>query len=494
MITDYKEKVIVKIGIYLRKSRADDGVQDLQKHKDYLINICNRNKWLFELYEEIDSSQDIHRKELQRLRKDIELGKIDAVMVNAVDRLSRRARHFLEIIEDYFQAQGMTILFEREVEHNLLDSTTITMLQIKATLSQAEYSFIIARLKEGRKSSANEGIWSGKLVYGYTLDKENRKIIPIKHEINIVRKICNMILEGYTYGGICTELNRLGYRTRKGNNFEVYNIKSIIHSPFIRGHVIVSWGDGHKTVVKNNHESAITDSMYEKMRDILDKRSKQYSYKAVAPKHFLQGILHCSKCGLVMVVQANKESTYVKGVRLYGGYRYYIRKCRSKDCINYGCNVSEVEDIIIRVLKEYSNQVVEKIKALKETNRDDIKKGFLDKVKEIERAISKLDNKEESLLDLLLDDEIDFSKEKYNKSIEKIKLQKAELQAELNSFVFLDIEQETEHAENIIDLIKQYELLEDNDKRRLIQLAFEKIDYARFKKENAPKLDFYPNE
>jgi site-specific DNA recombinase len=165
-----KKGAIVKVGVYLRKSRAEDGTQDLKKHKDYLIEVCDRNNWLYELYEEIDSSQDLDRAELQRLRNDIGLGKIDAVMVHAVDRLSRRSRHFLEIIEDYFIAQGMTTLFVKDTENNLLDPTTITMLQLQATLSQAEYSFIISRLREGRKASAKEGIWSGKMVYGYTFD------------------------------------------------------------------------------------------------------------------------------------------------------------------------------------------------------------------------------------------------------------------------------------------------------------------------------------
>lgn len=494
MINDKKEKVIVKVGIYLRKSRADDGVQDLQKHKDYLIDICTRRKWLYELYEEIDSSQDIHRVELQRLRNDISLGKIDAVMVNGVDRLSRRARHFLEIIEDYFQSQNMTSLFEREVEHNLLDATTITMLQIKATLSQAEYSFIVKRLNEGRRSSANKGVWSGKLVYGYTFDNEKRKVIIVENEISVVRKICDMTLEGYTYGSICTELNRLGYRTRKGNEFEVHNIKSIIHSPFIRGHVIINWNDGDETIVRDNHENVITDSMYEKMKEILDKRSSQYNNKAVAPKHFLQGVLRCSSCGLVMVVQANKKSTYDEGMRIYGDYFYYVRKCRTKYCENYGCVVIEIEDTIIKTLKKRSSQVIEEIKELRKVNKNEIKKGFSDKIQEIERAIIKLDSKEESLLDLLLDDDIDFTKEKFNKSIEKIKLQKSELQKELDSHVFVDVEQEIEYAENIINLIDQYESLDGKDKRRLMQLIFGKINYTRNKKEDKPVLNFYSNK
>ncbi|WP_446715588.1 hypothetical protein [Bacillus sp. OTU530] len=60
--------------MYLRKSRAEDGIQDLKKHKEYLIGIAVKQGWQYELYEEIDSSQDLLRCELQRLRKNLVKG------------------------------------------------------------------------------------------------------------------------------------------------------------------------------------------------------------------------------------------------------------------------------------------------------------------------------------------------------------------------------------------------------------------------------------
>ena len=482
----------MKVGIYLRKSRAEDGIQDLKKHKDHLVKICNEKGWLYELYEEIDSSQDINREELQRLKNDIALGIIDAVMVHAVDRLSRRSRHFLEIVEDYFLAQGMSTLYERDVEHNLLDTTTITLLQIKATLSQAEYSFIVARLNEGRKTSANKGIWSGKLVFGYMYDKDNKKILPDPNEFPIVRKIADMLLEGYTYGAICTDLNRLNYRTRKGNEFEVHNIKSIIHSPFIRGHVLVNWKN-EQTIVKNSHEAVISDAEYEKIRQLLDRRTEQYTRLSVAPKHFLQGLIRCSNCGLSFVLQANKvpDNKYPEGTRTYEGYRYYIKKCRGKNCVNYGSNIADVEDIIKEVLKDHVSTIMDEIETLKVTNKDELKKSHTFRKKELEKAISKLDSKEESLLDLLLDGTI--KKELYNKRINSLKEEKARLLNEFNALPVMDLEQEEKHAEHIIDLIKRYEDLDGQDKRRLIQMAFSRITYSRFSKKESPTLDFYAN-
>lgn len=487
-----KGKVIVKVGIYLRKSRAEDGVQDLKKHKDYLVSICNRNEWLYELYEEIDSSQDIFRSELQRLRQDIALGKIDAVMVNAVDRLSRRARHFLEIVEDYFIKEGMTTLFVKDTEHNLLDSSTITMLQLQATLSQAEYSFIVARLAEGKREAFKNGIWSGKMVYGYKFDKEKQKIVPDEEEFKVSRKICDMMLEGYTYGGAAKEINKLGYRTRMGNEFDVHNIKSIVHSPCTRGHIIVNWMD-EEISKYNNHKAVMTDSEYNQILKIIERRNAQYPNLAVAPKHFLQGLLKCFNCGLNISVSANKKSKYINGVRTYGEYEYYVRTCRQKRCNvkNYGCRDTDVEAFIREILKNYSIKAKEKMEFLKDINQEEIKKGQFKKTEELKRAIKKHENKEESLLDLLLEGTI--TKEVYNKRIELIKNEKATLIAELNSLPTVDVEQESKFASNTFDLIKAYDDLDNEGKRRLLQLIFSKIVYKRTSKTEPPELEVHFN-
>lgn len=277
IIRDSSGRPIVRVAIYLRKSRAEDGVQDLAKHKEYLISICEKNGWTYELYEEIESSQDLQRAELQRMRQDIALGKIDAVMLHAVDRLSRKTRHFLEIIEDYFVEQRMTKLYVRDVEHDLTNPTTITMLQMQATMSQAEYSFIVKRLNEGRKSSVKKGILTGKVIYGYYFDKEDKLVKPHPEESKVVTMIKDMILEGKPYLAVCDRLNTLGYRTRAGNVWEIYNIRSILHSSITRGHVIQEWtdekGNPELIEVRNSHPALITDAEYVKIKEITQNRA-----------------------------------------------------------------------------------------------------------------------------------------------------------------------------------------------------------------------------
>jgi site-specific DNA recombinase len=487
---------IVKIGIYLRKSRAEDGTQDLVKHKNYLIEVANRNNWSYELYEEIDSSQALDRAELQRLRHDVSSGRIDSVMVHAVDRLSRKSRHFLEIIEDYFLDQNMNSLYVKDTEHDLTDTTTITMLQLQATLSQAEYSFIVARLNEGRKQSVKEGIVTGKVVYGYYFDKASRKILLQPDESPVVRKIADLLLEGETYKGICDKLNMLGHRTRKGNLWDIHNIKSIAHSPIIRGHVIQQWKD--ETIeVKDSHESIITDVEYEKMKQILDNRAENYKSLSTAPKHYLQGLLKCPNCERVMTIAGSKPSTYVNGKREYTGeYVYYIRTCRpyikgKERCGNQGCQATLVEERISKLIHIHKQTLDDSMQKLLEMNKVDIKQSKKETVQDIKRYITTLENKEAGLLDLLLDQTI--SKEIYNNKINEIKSEKASLRIQLNEaekqYSALNIEQEIKHQQSIRDTLDDWESLPNAKKRSTLQILFRDILYSRFDKDQSPRLD-----
>lgn len=480
------EGVIVKVGLYLRKSRSTDGTTaDLKKHKDYLVDVCTRNGWLFELYEEIDSSQELNRPELQRLRRDIELSKVDAVMVHAVDRLSRKTRHFLEIIEDYFLDNGVTKLYVKDQEYNLRDSNTITMLQLQATLSQSEYSFIVKRLNDGRKSSAKNGIWSGKLVYGYRFNKETKKLELSEEESPIVRKICDMVLEGYPFLVIAEELNKLGYRTRIGNLWQIHNIKSIIGSPCIRGHIEVKWKDKvskvvEHTVVRNSHEAILTEGEYTQIQDILTKRADNYSNLNVSPMHFLQGLLKCKVCGLRTTIQIDVRSR-----------KYYVRKC--KNCKeNYGCPASAVEEVLEKSLGRYKSVIQKEIEELVNTDQGEITANLNQKKRELEDAIKKLDGKETALLDILLDGTI--SKTIYNKKIESLKLEKADLIQELESVPTIDVKVVREGVENQLDLLQGYKHLSDEDKRRLLQSAFKKFEFYNPVKKGKPKLYMHPND
>lgn len=495
---------IRKMGIYLRKSRAENGVKDLDKHKEYLIGICtNILKCDYELFEEIESSVTLDRSELQRLNQWCKDGLIDGVMVNAVDRLSRKTRHFLEIIEDYFVEQGITRLFVKEQEQDLTKTNVITLLQIQATLSQAEYSFIVQRLKEGLKASVAKGVRFGRKIYGYRLNKVTKKMEIIPEEAKVVREIIDLLLIGDTYGGICDKINNDGKRTRQGKLFDVHNIKSFVNSPTIRGLVEVHWADGSVTVKEGErHEAIMNDAEYYKIKEILQNRADNYKSLSIAPKHYLQGILKCPRCGKVMSIAASKQTKQINKERIYleGTEKYYIRACRNQrsgeKCGNMGCNADLAEVYIRNYIYDYEPKIDERIKYFMEADGEEIKKSHKEKIEKLKNAIKNIEGKEESLIIFLEDGTID--REKYVERINNLKEEKAELIKKLadaeKQFTSIDIETNLKQLNSIKNSIVKWDNLGSEEKRQLIQMLFSKIEYRKFKGSKKFELTAFTND
>ncbi|WP_338205679.1 recombinase family protein [Parageobacillus thermoglucosidasius] len=51
---------IKKVAIYIRKSRPDETEEALKNQLSALVELCTKNEWEFEVFQEIGSSQDIN--------------------------------------------------------------------------------------------------------------------------------------------------------------------------------------------------------------------------------------------------------------------------------------------------------------------------------------------------------------------------------------------------------------------------------------------------
>ncbi|MFA7157119.1 MAG: recombinase family protein [Bacilli bacterium] len=92
-------QLIKDVSIYLRKSRAKDGIETkdgmetdeiLEKHKQELISFCEKYNFRYAIYQEVVSGDSISdRPEMIRLLQDVEDGLWDATLVVDIDRLGR---------------------------------------------------------------------------------------------------------------------------------------------------------------------------------------------------------------------------------------------------------------------------------------------------------------------------------------------------------------------------------------------------------------------
>lgn len=175
------------------------------------------------------SGRTLERPGLKAMQSAIEAGKVDVVVVYKLDRLSRKQRDTMAIIEDYFMAHGVDLVSLNET----LDTTTPwgrAMIGILSSFNQMECETITVRTAMGRQAKAMSGGYAGgRPPFGYMSVNNELVIDPPRAEI--VRKIFEWFDDyGMTRVGIAARLNEMGYRTRSGGEFAHTTVRHILNN------------------------------------------------------------------------------------------------------------------------------------------------------------------------------------------------------------------------------------------------------------------------
>ena len=169
-----------------------------------------------------------------------------------------------------------------------------------------------------------EGARRGKIMsvapFGYSA--KNHQYYP-DDNANTVRAIFDMFVnQGYGLMSIAYNLNRQGIKTRRGSKWENRTIKYILQNPVYIGKIrwnyathngkpgTVSINDeADWIIVDGTHEPIIDDETFKKAQEKIAQFRRQTT-RRVAQKHWLSGVLVCSKCGAGMAYHRENEKTH----------------------------------------------------------------------------------------------------------------------------------------------------------------------------------------
>lgn len=149
------------------------------------------------------------RPKLNECRARLRTGAYNAVVVYAIDRLSRDVAH-LAIIADEIERAGAELYFVTED----LDKTAEgkLMLSVKSYVGEVERLKIRERSMRGKRTKAQ----SGKLfapsceLFGYVVNRETGKREIVESEAAIVRRVFQEYAAGQSIRGICIRFNDEG--------------------------------------------------------------------------------------------------------------------------------------------------------------------------------------------------------------------------------------------------------------------------------------------
>lgn len=247
-----------KACVYTRVStdaQGEDGKVSLPE-QERMAKACIESKgWRYvRTYEDNGyTGRNTNRPALQEMLNDVREGKIEAIVIFKLDRLSRKQTDTMNIIENDILQHNVDLVSLNET----LDTTTPwgrAMIGILSSFNQLESENIALRTTMGRYATAREGGYAGgKPPLGYKAVNGKLEIVP--EEAEIVRKVFEMRANHMTMQAIADSLNEMGYRSKKGKEFKHSSIQTILaNEDTYRGNY--RYG---KEACENTHDPILTN-------------------------------------------------------------------------------------------------------------------------------------------------------------------------------------------------------------------------------------------
>lgn len=300
MLTD-QSLPIKRCAIYTRKSTTRGLAHDVNS----LVTqreICSayiksqQYKGWVELPQHYDdgghSGSGLERPALSRLMQDIEAGKVDAVVVYKIDRLTRSLLDFVRLVE-MFDRQSITLVSISQA-FDTSDSMGRMILNVLLTFSQFERELIAERVRDSIRTRKRHGrIHGGLPPFGYVAEKEGLRVDQA--EASIVRFIFAEFLRTRRYTSVMTAVREAGYCSsvklsrgglaRGGTPMSPGTVYGILRNPIYVGQI-----RGHGTTYQGVHEPLIGQEIWAAAQALSEER-KKHSPHAKETHHFLAGLL-----------------------------------------------------------------------------------------------------------------------------------------------------------------------------------------------------------
>ncbi|MGD0280313.1 MAG: recombinase family protein [Smithella sp.] len=346
-------KPILRCAIYTRKSSEEGLDQDFnslhaqreaceayissQKHEGWHVVRTHYDDGGF-------SGGNIERPALKHLLEDIDVGKVNAVIVYKVDRLTRSLTDFAKIIER-FDNHNVSFVSVTQ-QFNTTSSMGRLTLNVLLSFAQFEREVTSERIRDKIAASKKKGMWMGGFIpLGYNL--KDRKLLINTTEAKTVQYIYRRYLELGCVRLLKEDLDKNGIhskvRGQKGGcSFSRGILYKILSNPIYIGQI------RHKgTCHQGQHKAIIDQELWEKVQQHMASKSIEHkTYKMIS--YPLTNKLFDISGERLISVQANK-----KGRR----YRYYISQSLGadpKDASSSGWRLpgQEIEQVIAHVASE----------------------------------------------------------------------------------------------------------------------------------------------
>lgn len=323
-----------RCGIYARVSTdiqaaQEDGSLDLQlermrrelQHRNSIHNAKRSYEIIDEYREDGVSGKSLDRPELNRLKEDIQAGRINAVVFCKIDRLSRSLLDFFGLASFFDDHNVYTLCLDEE-----FDTSTPTgraILKILLVFAELEREQTSERTKSAMRERAMKGLHNGGRIWGYDLDPDRKGYLIVNQERAAeIRLMFEKYIELGSTDEVLKYLHRNDikspiYESRRGQSqggSPVYK-QTLIN--ILRNQRYVGKVQHENEIYPGKHEAIIPEALFDEVQRRLNnyaqvRKPRKVSAKGVPHYYILRGLIRCGGCQSVMTPKPGK------------GYPYYV--------------------------------------------------------------------------------------------------------------------------------------------------------------------------
>lgn len=381
----------MRCGLYVRVSTDDqrDNGHSIDSQLRMLKEYCEKNQYdIVDVYNDAGfSGKNLLRPEMQRLQKEIANKKLDKLLAIKVDRLTRNNLDGFWLL-NFCEEHDVKIELILE-PYDVGTANGEMIFGMNLVFGQRERKEIGARTKRGLEEMALKKIHPGKAPFGYVRDKETGHLYiePIKAQT--VKEIYNLCAKGYSTRSIAKVMQESG-RNIKWDR--VYNI--LINPIYIGKFAFGLYKRKPKDIlyVEDYCEPIIDKVTWNRTRTTLEK-NKHPNYGEHI--HLFTALVRCPDCNKILSSTLSYKYNHSKTKK----QEYYFLTCKNQCCKSKGChyNCDKIEEKLILVLDELTWYMIDKNNELLTSSN---KKS--NEIRDIEKAIGKLEFQEKKLVDLYL--------------------------------------------------------------------------------------------
>ncbi len=395
---------------YCRISVDDELDKDntsIENQKSIIADFCKRKfpKCKVVYYEDRDKSGYTfeQREGYQSLRvRLMEKDRVKILIVKDFSRFSRRNSKGLVELEDLRDAGVRIISIGDSIDYPTFDDWTA--IQFRFLINEMPVTDASKKVRSVIKRRQEEGKWLCTVPYGYIITNMKRQeIATVPDEVNVIRKVFSLYIEGWGYKKIAnylTEQNiptpRMKEKERaeaRGDEYKrketktswsIVTIQGILTNDFyigtFRQHKYkrkkingtdVKVSADENIVFEHHHEAVIDDKTWRITQELLKQRTTNHYRGTKKYDNIYSGFMFCGDCGSPMFSMSRSDiaPAYTCGT--------YHKRGR-KGCTSHHTRVDMLDAILkqyVKKVRDNSEDMLEKLEASVKSEATELKEN-----------------------------------------------------------------------------------------------------------------------